>query len=92
LPSEEQNLSNAGPNSFIPKKVPEKVPGFEKAEKPGVPKRLESKMGQTIWFKQDDTFEQPFVWTRVLINTIDCGFTSDVNAEIFFRFWVNTFN
>jgi len=25
-------LTNAGPNSFIPKKVPEKVVGFSKAE------------------------------------------------------------
>lgn len=25
------------------------------------------------------------------MNTIDCGFTSDVDAEIFFRMWVNLF-
>jgi secreted Zn-dependent insulinase-like peptidase len=31
------------------------------------------------------------VWARVLINTIDCGYTSDPSADAFFSLWANLF-
>jgi hypothetical protein len=76
----------------VPKAYPAAVDGFQKAEKAGVPIKLQSDQGNSVWFKQDDTFDQYFVWTKVKISTSDLGFTSDPLATTFFYFWQSMLN
>jgi len=57
LPSISDNLKNCPPNDFVPKTLPVLIDGFIKSEAPGVPEKLNSKLGQVVWYKKDDTFE-----------------------------------
>ena len=40
-----------------------------------------------IWFKQDDTFDQPYIWINSKILTGDCNFAIDPQATIYAIFW-----
>jgi insulysin len=81
-----EKLGNCPPNIFIPKQHPSSLLK-EKVAVPALPSRLESKNGSTVWFKQDDTFEQPFLWSRVTIFTNDIGFPMNYQGIAFFNFW-----
>lgn len=61
----------------------------EDADKPGVPRKI--KIGNNenfeLWFKQDDTFEQPFVWINMKIKTIDGGYPYTLESGLYSMLW-----
>lgn len=40
-----------------------------------------------MWFKQDDTFDQPYIWMNMKIISNDCGFPYTVESEIYALLW-----
>jgi secreted Zn-dependent insulinase-like peptidase len=79
------------PNDFIPNKDP--VINKLDLEEPANPtlirgKTEEEELAQSkVWFKQDDSFNQPFVWARVRLLTTDCDFSRTPKSLIFFSLW-----
>lgn len=46
----------------------------------------------SLFFKQDDQFEQPFIEMRCKLFTTDCGFPGSTEGLIFSMMWVNMLN
>jgi secreted Zn-dependent insulinase-like peptidase len=67
------------------------LPDFVKSEELTFPKALVSQRGQKVWFKADDQFEQPYLQTRVIFRTIDCGFSLDPRMNAVFMLWEYAF-
>ena len=50
-------------------------------------------MGQSeVWFKQDDEFDQPYVWANVNIVTNDEMFPLNSKMQVFKMFWIKLLN
>ncbi len=45
-----------------------------------------------IWFKQDDTFNQPFAFVQIKIETADCLFPLTPQSQIFSSIWKSCLN
>ena len=85
------NLDLPLENDFMPKRENLKyikIPR-EPDSKPGVPKQIRSFITDSadIWFKQDDSFDQPFIYFYVRITTRDCGFPSDISSWVLTDIW-----
>lgn len=81
------SMGNAPPNYFMPKKLePLMAKGNSK------PKRVYSDDNLSLFFKQDDSFSQPFVELRCKISTNDCDFPLTTESLLFSMMWVNMLN
>ena len=79
LPEEGMKLDFAPPNHYMPEidNLKNMKKQRDDPEKPGVPKLLANDTNFEIWFKQDDTFDQPYIWINAKILTNDCNFALD---------------
>jgi len=66
IPNQDENLSHPPPNLFVPKDdlIEKKLPT---PEKPATPELIRQDPSSEIWFKQDDSFPQPFIWAKVKV-------------------------
>lgn len=70
LPSPTEKIGYPPENLFIPTKLDiKKRPRILDQEEPTLPSRICS--SPLVWFKQDDTFEQPFTFCDIKIETTD---------------------
>ena len=44
-----------------------------------------------VWFKQDDQFDQPYVWAKVQLLSNDIGFPENTAAKTFIVMWIEMF-
>ena len=85
LPEETMKLGNAPENIFMPRIENLKSIKLERAnpDKPGKPIKLSSDQDNfEIWYKQDDSFEQPFVSIEAQIMTNDCNYTFKTRSKL----------
>ena len=65
LPEEGINLGNCPPNPYIPQNLIEKKAELKEDGKPAFPVQIEQ--NPVIWFKQDDSFDQPLIYCSAKI-------------------------
>ena len=58
---------------------------------PGKPKKIKEDEKSTVWFKQDDTHDQPYVWSRVEILCSDIDIMKDNFGKAFIVMWIEMF-
>ena len=90
-PRPTEKIGQPPKNTFLPTKPLEsmrvKVP---KVEKPGKPEFI---LGTNIdesnvWFKRDDTFDQPYVWAKIALLSKDHGFPKNKAISAFIEMWI----
>jgi len=77
MPEADEKLGNAPPNKFMPK--PENLINMKKARvdesKGAIPELVTTSTDPyEVWFKQDDTFDQPLISIKAKIVTNDGNF------------------
>lgn len=81
-------LGNAPPNKFMPS--PDNLKSTKKERdasgKPGIPKLIENDK-YALWFKQDDTFDQPIVKMICKIYTNDGGYPQTLRHLVLAKLW-----
>ena len=89
MPLEGMKLGNAPPNQFMPKleelvtcKQERKDP-----DTPGIPVMIAQNDSHELWFKQDDSFDQPFVVIHGKIITNDCNFPLTTESMMYTMLW-----
>lgn len=89
MPEERMKLGNAPKNVFMPKAENLKCMKIKREEgsKPGIPEKISTENNFEIWFKQDDSFDQPFVSIEGEIQTGDCGFPLKTESRVMSSFW-----
>jgi len=91
MPEETMTLDFPPPNPFMPRKENLKCIKAERANEgePGIPELISKEEDKSlqIWYKQDDSFEQPFIYVNMRILTKDCGFPTDPKALILSTIW-----
>ena len=58
---------------------------------PGEPKKIKEDEKSTVWFKQDDTHDQPYVWSCVEILCSDIDIMKDNFGKAFIIMWIEMF-
>jgi len=80
-PKDGEVLDNPVKNLFVPtEELKQNKAEREDPDEPGKPTQITDASHETkstIWFKKDDSFEQPFVWAHVKIETNHLGFPKD---------------
>lgn len=86
MPGEGEKLSHPPPNLFVPREdlIEKKLPT---PETPAKPKLIKQEPSSEIWFKQDDSFPQPFIWAKVKVSTTDCDFPATNSSQWFVTMW-----
>ena len=88
MPEPGMRLGNAPKNEFMPtaaKLVSVRADRVDK-DKPSVPILIEQPKYE-LWFKQDDTFEQPLVKISCQITTNSCGFPYSTESAVLAMLW-----
>ena len=84
LPQPDENLAYAAQNEFIPRMVPtsQRVPSSEDGiiGKPRLIQECGEALESEVWFKQDDSFDHPYVFAKVKICTNDLNFPRTVDS------------
>jgi hypothetical protein len=85
---DEIKLGNAPPNKFMPS--PDKIKSM-KVDRPENGKAAlpikHSSDNWCLWFKQDDTFDQPLVKAACFIYTRDCGYPDTLKSILLAKLW-----
>lgn len=79
-------------NTFMPRNIQQKKKELLASSKPSRPQLVLDSSNLSLFFKQDDQFEQPFIEMRCKLYTTDCGFPSTTEGLIFSMMWVNMLN
>jgi secreted Zn-dependent insulinase-like peptidase len=92
MPEEGENLGNAPPNLFMPKaenlismKLERQNP--EKASKPELLELDPQHKQHQLFFKQDDSFDQPFIIIHGKIFLYDSDFPICIKSKLYGQFW-----
>ena len=91
LPTEEDQLDHPPRNQFAPQNIPNKRMAEKINGMPGEPKKIKEDEKSTVWFKQDDTHDQPYVWSRVEILCSDIDIMKDNFGKAFIIMWIEMF-
>ena len=75
-------------NKFAPTKIPELCKDAHGGNWSTQPYILYKDEKTVAWFKQDDTFDQPFVWSRVEILCSDIDIKKDLYGKAFIILWI----
>ncbi|CDW84143.1 insulin-degrading enzyme [Stylonychia lemnae] len=86
LPSLEVNLGLPPRNEFIPQQLNEiKILRDLENTKPAFPMKISE--NPQVWFKQDDTFDQPFLQVNMKLQTYDCAYPVTALSQMFIVLW-----
>jgi secreted Zn-dependent insulinase-like peptidase len=89
-PTENEKIGYPPINKFIPEKLEEKLAARPLDSNPSLPMIISE--NPVIWFKQDDTFNQPFAFVQIKIDTADCLFPLTPQSQIFASIWKSCLN
>jgi hypothetical protein len=84
-------LGNCPPNPFMFTERPAMIIVNDK-ESTELPRQVYSEDGLSVWFKRDSIFEQPFLWSKVRIETTDLGYPANGRARAFCALWTKLFD
>lgn len=79
----------------MPKRVPQPCKAArEEGVAIGKPVKLRGASEETglqsdVWFKQDDQFDQPYVYAKVKVQTNDLMFPKTTESHVFIGLWQN---
>eukprot|EP00347_Sterkiella_histriomuscorum_P004511 403360183 len=91
LPDPSMKLGYPPQNEFLPSVLTEmKIPRDIENTKPAPPQKLSD--SPLLWYKQDDTFDQPYVSVNLKFQTIDCQYPSSALSQIFISMWRSCLN
>ena len=96
MPLEDESLDLTPENIFVPKQSPvcKKAEKPEGGDEPGFPKLImgsENDESQ-VWFKQDDSFNQPLVMCNLKIYSTDNDHPFNRESKIFIALWSQMLN
>lgn len=94
LPRANEKLAHPLANKFVPKTILQAKKIQRDPELPPskpVMLRGENANESNVWFKQDDTFDQPYVWAKVQLISTDAGFPENRAAKTFIVAWIEMF-
>jgi len=88
LPKQGEALGHPPPNTFVPKEKPQSSK-VENDGEPAKPTKIQGdKPGESVvWFKQDDTFDHPYVWSKVELFCSDLSFPMNVEVKALMALW-----
>ena len=92
LPKEDELLDYPPPNVHVPSRIPQAFKAARNDDSPiGKPTQLRGAFTgnpeSEVWFKQDDQFEQPYVYAKVQLETNDLMFPVRVESHVFVSIW-----
>ena len=85
LPSVGEKLDYPPVNKYIPKQLIEKKVFRPEGKDPSLPLKISE--NPAIWFKQDDTFNQPFTYCELKVETTDCLYPLTPLSHVFSSLW-----
>lgn len=90
---EDEVIDYPPPNKFIPNLpvVPNRLP-LGKFNVQAEPKELKGDVRSRVFFKQDDKFDQPLVFVYIKVQSMDCEFPLDKQAQGFVQLWQRMLN
>ena len=91
-PRANETLDYPAANPYVPKRFPKSRKMTRKEDQPiGKPVLLtggdSAKAVSDVWFKQDDQFEQPYVYAKCKLETKDLMFPQTVESHAFLSCW-----
>ena len=90
MPRVGEVLDYPPPNVYVPTRIPEQRKNVRnEGDLIGKPIKLQGgDDGKSdVWFKQDDQFDQPYVFAKVRVATNDLDFPRTVQSHIFINLW-----
>ena len=75
-------------NKFAPTKIPELYKDVHGGNWSTQPYIIHEDEKTVAWFKRDDTFDQPIVWSRVEILCSDIDIKKDQYGKAFVILWI----
>ena len=85
LPSADIKLGNPPENDYMPQ--PGDLKNMKKDDGPSVPELILDQNGTKVYFKQDNTFDQPTVYANIKVQTTDCDFPETVQSQVLTSIW-----
>ena len=85
MPGSEERLGYPPENKYIPKHLIEKKKPRPDGTEPALPVKISE--SPAIWFKQDDTFNQPFTFCELKLETTDCMYPLTPLSHVFSAIW-----
>lgn len=85
VPGPEERLGYPPVNKYIPKQLIEKKKPRPEGTDPALPIKISE--SPSVWFKQDDNFNQPFTFCELKIETTDCMYPLTPLSHVFSAIW-----
>ena len=78
-------LGHAPPNKFMPNA--ENLKNMKLDRENAKPVIISKSDNFEVWYKQDDSFEQPFVFIEGKVMTNDCDFPIKIESQLLTQLW-----
>ena len=94
MPREGEQLGHPLFNPFVPTGRLRAVKAARIGGKPGKPQQIRGQNDRRsmVFFKKDDTFDQPYVWAKVTLLSNDLAFPANRASKTFIVMWLEMFN